>query len=235
MEPKHCAICGIEFVPKDERVLCCSKRCGHALGRRRMGPEGVAKAGRAISTGKRGKTHRGVPHSDETKRVLSEKTHLRMSDPARNPFVGKRRSEESRERQSKTRSERMASGAYKGWFCRGYIQTTKGGGRVYFKSSWERNLIEKLEADPRVISFQYEPFAIPYYRQEGERLNLRHYVPDFLVQYATPDLKNVLYEVKPSCFVESKINLAKFEAARRHCDEYGYEFRVLTEKEGNIS
>lgn len=185
--------------------------------------------GAAISAGKKGKTHRGAAHSEETKRVISEKTKERMSDPTRNPFLGKKRSLESCEKQSKTRSEKIVAGEYSGWFDRGYISTTKGGGRVHYKSSWEKKLIEKLEADNRVLSFQYEPMSIPY-TLDGHK---RHYVPDFLVLYY--DLRQVMYEVKPSCFVDAKINVAKFQAANDWCKHAGWEFRVLTEKEGDLS
>lgn len=184
----------------------------------------------AISAGKTGKTHRGVPHSEDTKHRLSETAHERMSDPARNPFIGKKRSLESREKQSKTRVERIIAGEYAGWFDRGYVNATKAGpGRVHYKSSWEKRMVEKLEADPRVLSFQYEKLSIPYVL-DGHK---RHYVPDFTVLYT--DMRTIIYEVKPSCFLGAKINVAKFAAAHEFCKYHGWEFRVLTEKEGDLS
>lgn len=180
--------------------------------------------GAAISAGKKGKTHRGAHHSEETKRVMSEKARERMSDPTRNPFIGKKRTIESREKQSRTRSERITNGDYGGWFSKGIILTQKAG-EISFKSSWERNVALKFDADHSVKGFAYEPFSIPYYYHQVQR----YYIPDFLVERM--DGKKLLIEVKPKCFLDAAINVAKFAAASEYCEKNGLEFQVWTQEQ----
>ena len=225
--PKTCPICSKEFVPRFKKVISCSRKCGRQMAERNI--DKVAM-GAAISAGKKGKTHRGAPHSDETKRLLSAVTKERMSDPLRNPFIGKSRSLESREKQSRTRSQNFVDGKYqwKTW-CEGRHVDTVKAGRVWVRSSWEFQAALKLDSDPSVVTFAVEPCKIPYQRWEGERFHTRHYVPDFLATFV--DGKRKLIEVKPKCHLKAAINEAKFAAARERCAQEGWEFEVWSSKE----
>lgn len=222
-----CAVCGKQFVVKygkrKTRKTCSGRGgpCARKLAEQKVSPE---ERGRAISAGKIGKTHRGVPHSEETKRILSEKTRLRMSNPETNPFVGKKRSVESRERQSRTRAARFVDGTYKWktWTEGGYLETIKAG-KIWCRSSWEKKVAEQLDHDPLVKNFEVEPFSIPYRLADVQR----HYVPDFLVEKV--DGTRALVEVKPKCHVDAAINVAKFAAAREHCEKNGMDFEVWTQ------
>lgn len=225
---RSCAICKVDFSTKSKKQICCSRKCGRALSETTIDKAAFRAA---ISAGKTGKPHAGVPHSEKTKLILSEKTKIRMRNPETNPFFGKKRTAESREKQSRTRLERIISGEYTGWFKRGTFESVKGG-LVNFRSSREENLAQSLDDDVSVVSFQHEPLSIPYYRTEGGRKHLRYYIPDFLVTYF--DGRKVLFEVKPQCFVDADINLAKFSAAREFCKRKGWEFQVWTQGESKI-
>jgi hypothetical protein len=223
---RTCEICLKPFTTKYKKVVCCSRVCGHTLGRNRMTPEQKMAVGAAISSGKRGRTHRGTLHSEATKQILSKKAHLRMSNPETNPFLGKKRTDESREKQSRTRSQRFVDGTYKWhtWHESGTIESNKAG-VVWFRSSWEKHAVQLLEDNDEVVKFTVEPFAIPYYYRQ----NLRHYVPDFLIEYVGG--RKVIIEIKPECHLDAEINLAKFSAAREYCAAHGLEFQVWTQKE----
>lgn len=229
---KTCAACGSEFETKSKKIRCCSRRCGRTIAEQTIDKAAFSAA---VSAGKTGRTHNGVPHTDETKRVLSQKAYERMADPLRNPFIGKKRSLESREKQSKTRSERFVDGTYawKTWAKAGNVLSSKLGRDVFCRSSWEKRAVKILDEDALVAAFEEEPLSIPYYRQEGDRRNLRHYVPDFLITYA--DGKRSLVEVKPACHIEADVNVAKFAAAREVCAKNGWNFEIWTQERLGIS
>lgn len=93
-------------------------------------------------------------------------------------------------------------------------------GKGICRSPMERAVFESLDADSRVISFQPEPFRIPY---EFEGAALR-YVPDILVELRDKSIEVI--EVKAIYEVDHAKNIAKFEAAKRFCDRHGYLFRI---------
>jgi TnsA endonuclease N terminal/NUMOD3 motif len=222
-----CAWCKSEFVrPYTKREIeTCSRKCAKALGWSRIDKEAF---GEAISVGKTGKTHEGVPHTVETKRHLSEMAKIRLSIPENNPMWGKTRTKESREKQSKTRSQRFVDGTYdwKMWCESGYIFSCKAGNKeVFCRSSWEKRAIEMFDADDAVKSVTAEPFSIQYRLDD----HLRHYVPDFLVEHV--DGRRFLIEIKPVCHVNAVINVTKFAAAREYCEKNGLKFVVWTQKE----
>ncbi len=233
-----CVNCKKNFVvPYSLRNLreTCGRSCGVALGMSRVDKKAF---GRSISDARRAGIASGEivvvgkPHTEETKRHLSEKAKIRMGNRETNPFVGKKRSLESREKQSKTRAERIIAGEYGGWFKKGSIETKKSG-LVNFRSSWEENVIKNLDADPNVVAFKVEPLCLPYYLAEGKEQHLRHYIPDFIVKYA--DGRCVMMEVKPRFFVDATINVAKFSVAKEYCEMNGLEFRVLTQSDPEVS
>ena len=201
----------------------CSRSCGVTLAMTRVDK---GKFRDSISRGKKGKTHVGVPHTEETKAILSLKTKLRLSVPENNPMFGVKRTEESKAQQSRTRATRYAEGKYRP--MRHLVETTKGGS-FNCRSSWERRAALRLDADATVVSFRFEPLCIPYLKTEGDRKNLRHYIPDFLVEKT--DGSKFLLEVKPEAFLKALVNQEKFEAAREFTESQGMTFHVWTQKE----
>ncbi len=115
----------------------------------------------------------------------------------------------------------MQQGVLKTWLGTPTRLVTAKGGEFTTKSSYETRFVKKLESDPEVVSFVYEPFRI-IYEFEGTSL---WYIPDFLVCYS--DGREELVEVKPAKMVTLPKNVAKFEAGRN----YHVAFRVVTEQD----
>jgi endogenous inhibitor of DNA gyrase (YacG/DUF329 family) len=142
----------------------------------------------------------------------------------KNPMYGKNHTSTTREKISSTRSTRMINGDYNSWFCKGTYRSTKINKDIYFKSSWEKSVLEYLDNQEDVVFFMYEPFSISFYYNE----NKRHYIPDLLITYK--DGTQRLVEIKPSYYVDAEINKAKFESAKKYCNDKGIIFEVWTEK-----
>lgn len=100
-----------------------------------------------------------------------------------------------------------------------YVGVKNGFRSVHLRSSWERAYAQKLDEDPNVISWTYESTIIPY-TYAGKQ---RNYVPDFLVERTD---SVVLVEVKPNVLKDKPLNVAKFQAAERWCQEKGMMFLV---------
>jgi hypothetical protein len=98
-------------------------------------------------------------------------------------------------------------------------------GEAHYRSGWEEKIMRLLDMDDDVISYQYEPFFIPYISNVGSG-NIRKYLPDIIVERR--DRKQML-EIKPKSKVDQRLNVKKFAAARAWCEENGYEFIVVTE------
>lgn len=150
-------------------------------------------------------------------------------------MFGKLHKQSSRDAMSETRTRKIIAGEYdrSKWAKRGELFAAKANRLIPYRSSFERKAIEILEADENVKSFKFEPIRIPYYygsRVDGSPQR-RFYVPDFLVERFN---ERVLIEVKPICYLESAINVAKFAVARQYCIENGIEFQVWTQKELSI-
>lgn len=91
---------------------------------------------------------------------------------------------------------------------------------LIYRSSFELNTMRILEKDPNVILYLYEPVFIRY-------TDNNYYKPDFLVWYLDNTIK--IIEVKPSGLVDNPKNQLKFDAARKYCNDNGYEFEIWTE------
>lgn len=235
---KNCVICSEQFSVAFiyRKNVTCSRSCARALAGRSINMEEVGKtisksrlegiaSGRIIVM--------GHPHSEETKKYMS-KIAIGRSSGEKNGMFGKNHTDESRDSMSKTKAERMSAGLYdkskRG--NQGKRFFSKTGKEVFYRSSWEKKAMEMLENNPSVLSFSYEPFFIPYYRLHGKQMNLRHYVPDLLIEYSNGEKK--LVEIKPKCYLEAAVNLAKFSAAREYCLKNGMTFEVWTQEDLDI-
>jgi len=141
-----------------------------------------------------------------------------------NPMFGKNHTTETREQISKTRTDRIVNGDYSSWFNKGKIYSSKMNKELFFRSSWEEKVIQHLDIDDTVLSFEVEPFSIEYLHKGI----MKNYIPDFLIEYND---KKLLVEVKPEIFVDYEINIDKFQAAQNYCNEKGLAFEVWTEKQ----
>lgn len=119
---------------------------------------------------------------------------------------------------------------------------------IVFRSSWELNLMSKLDIDPSVVSWASEEVIVPY--DDPVTRRRRRYFPDFLVKYKSG--KVIMIEVKPESqqqrptmgrkskerfITEAETyvtNTAKWEAARAFCKARGWEFAVVNERDLGI-
>lgn len=100
----------------------------------------------------------------------------------------------------------------------------KNNKEFYLRSSYESKYARMLEQDDDVVSYEHEPFRIPYLLDGS----MHNYVPDFFVTRTQG--KKQLIEVKPSMFVGG-VNAVKFQAARQWCQLNGVDYCIVTEAE----
>ena len=79
----------------------------------------------------------------------------------------------------------------------------------------------------QIFKWSSEELHIPYVAPKD--LLWHNYYPDFMVN--TCDGRVILVEIKPHYQKGYRVNKAKWAAARKYCNDHGYEFMVLTEKE----
>lgn len=125
--------------------------------------------------------------------------------------------------QRKRRSKRYFN-AFKGW-----IETSKAG-KLYYRSSYEKDFIEQLEQDSNIVEFWKDKVKLPY-TYNGKQ---RNFLPDFLIRSCLNEL--TLVEIKPSVVrritsdpylrQQQEINSLKFEVARNWAREKRINFEV---------
>jgi hypothetical protein len=110
-------------------------------------------------------------------------------------------------------------------FREGYLISTKNGGKeMHYRSGWECDVYECLEAMPEVIQYEVEPFKVQY----SFMGNIHEYNPD--IQVLFDDGKIEIWEIKPDNQTKLPKNVAKWAACQDYCDARGYGFMVLTER-----
>ena len=103
-------------------------------------------------------------------------------------------------------------------------------GPVKYRSGWEVKYMQWLDKNEQVIAYQYESLIIPYI--SNQRTNkIRNYKPDLVVERLD---KKIVVEIKPSTKVNNRINQKKFNAAKVWCQNHGFDFEIVTEKELKI-
>ena len=113
--------------------------------------------------------------------------------------------------------------------------------KIFFRSSWELQVMKWLDSRLAVKRWGSEEVVIPYLSPKDGAVH--NYFPDFFMEYVSEDGKNLkeIIEVKPRHESEEKyakcerskdallINEAKWRAAALWCEQHGMRFRVLTE------
>lgn len=115
---------------------------------------------------------------------------------------------------------------------------------IIYRSSWELKLLIRLDEDPNIIRYASEEFHIPYLSPLDNKMH--RYFPDFYAENVNGD--RFVIEVKPdketrppakkskqtpkyinevSTFIK---NQAKWDAAKKFCDDRGWQFQIITEK-----
>ena len=108
------------------------------------------------------------------------------------------------------------------------------------------------DSNSSIIAWASEEIAIPYLSPLDGKIH--RYFPDFFIKVKQKDneIKNIIIEVKPKIQCSApkipkkktkkylqevrtwSINEAKWKAARKYCDEKGFDFQLITEKELRI-
>lgn len=136
--------------------------------------------------------------------------------------------EENRLKQSDNTTKRFLNGEFthRNHFTTGFFYSDKNQQSLYYRSSYELKAYELLEADESIMSYESEPFTIPYIDEDGIK---RRYIPDILV---TPyNSKQKLIEVKPRELLSVIRNQLKIKSAKKYCEANNLCFEVWTEQE----
>lgn len=138
---------------------------------------------------------------------------------------------------------------YKGKFTPKYPEKYIGNvDNIVFRSLWEKSFLNYLDTNPSVIRYSSEEIVIPYLNPLDRKVH--RYFPDMYVELKDREgnINIKLIEIKPYAQTQRPvakrrtkssyeaevtyiINQTKWEYARKFCDEKGWQFQVLTEKE----
>lgn len=138
------------------------------------------------------------------------------------------------------------SGRFKPKFPKKYSGDWKS---IIFRSTWELKVMRFLDENPNVLSWSSEEVIVPYVSPVDGRMH--RYFPDFVAQLRQADgsIKVVMIEVKPYAqtmppkapkrrtkrFLAEVMtwgtNEAKWASARLYCEQRGWEFMLMTEKD----
>lgn len=199
----------------------------------------------------------GRPKGSKNKNLYPKTPEVLSRRPP--SWKGKKHSEETKEKMSKTKSSMIENGdlkimaSYKGKYhlsnSKKYIGDSKN---VIYRSLWERRFMIYCDTNEQILEWSSEEIFIRYYDPTSKKI--RRYFPDFYIKYKDSDgkIKKALIEIKPFRqtqepkvqkrktksyiyeVVEYAKNQAKWDAAKEWCIDRGWEFKVLTESDLGI-
>jgi hypothetical protein len=109
-------------------------------------------------------------------------------------------------------------------FRDGYLTSEKNGGKeMHYRSAFECEVYECLEAWDMVRAYDVEPFKVPYFFDGGTH----EYNPDLSIQFTDGTIE--VWEIKPAKQTALPRNDAKWNACNAYCKTRGWEFKVITE------
>jgi hypothetical protein len=146
----------------------------------------------------------------------------------------------------------MTSGGantYKGIFRPRNPQKYRGNvHNIVYRSSWELRCMKWFDNTENVLWWSSEELIIPYFSPVDNRQH--RYFPDFVINIKNKDgvKKTYVIEVKPEHqtkvptqkrrtkkYIQEAatyvVNQSKWRAADKFCQDNGWEFRILTERE----
>lgn len=121
---------------------------------------------------------------------------------------------------------------------------------VFYRSGWEYKLLRYLDLHPDVISFSSETVIVPYLSPIDGRWHRYFVDAKATFRDKNGNIKTVLIEVKPyaqtlpprknggltPAYLEAVktwgVNQAKWAAAEALCRDKGWQFMIMTEKDG---
>jgi hypothetical protein len=143
--------------------------------------------------------------------------------------------------------------AYKGVFKPKNPQKYNGDPtNIIYRSSWELKYMMYLDSHENVLNWSSEEVIVPYRSPIDNKVH--RYFPDFVVKMKNVKgmIETIMVEIKP--YDQTKppkaqtkktkryinevytwgINSAKWESAKKYCENKGWKFVVLTENELGI-
>lgn len=195
------------------------------------------------STGRRHTNEWKMQRSKEMYALHKETDKLRVAVSKANK--GKICTPEHRERISKTRKERIASGdivinreaiskTITNMHMSGQIEyvqgtyTRKNGSTIGYRSSWELLYAQYLDNDPNVKEWLFEKKFIQY-EFEG---HMHRYLPDFIVHYN--DGSTYMVEVKPIKLSTTPKIVQKAIYATEYCKKKGWGYLFASFESGEL-
>jgi hypothetical protein len=168
----------------------------------------------------------GKHHADDAKKRMSAtRTERGLAKGEKNGMFGRKHTEKAKEAMSEKHADLLVHGQQRPYgrnSQRGVYEPVKAPREAKYKSGWELAVMKHLDADPNVVSWEYESIRIEYFYDHK-----RWYVPDFLVTFS--DDHREMWEVKPKEFVRTQKTLLKTEAARAWCVQNGVEsYNLIT-------
>ena len=148
----------------------------------------------------------------------------------------------------------MYKETYKGRYRIENIKKYKGDiSDVIYRSSWELKFMRWCDSNPSVLEWGSETIIIPY-RSPVDN-NVHRYFVDFYIKIKDKDNKILKYliEIKPEKFTKPPpipqkktkrfiqevfnygVNQSKWKAANTFCEDRGWKFLVLTERDLGIN
>lgn len=146
----------------------------------------------------------------------------------------------------------IGKNTHKGWFKPRNPQKYRGNANnIVYRSSWELRCMKWFDTREDVIWWSSEELIIPYYSPVDDRMH--RYFPDFVIRVRKKDGTEMTYviEVKPESqtrvptqkrrtkkYLQEAatyvVNQSKWRAADKFCQDNGWQFQILTEKELGI-
>lgn len=146
-----------------------------------------------------------------------------------NSFYGKRHSKKTKQKLSKTRTERIANGTIvisNSRGLKGFYYSTKMKENFHYDSFWELARMKILDLDDNVISYsKNHEIRIPY------KINnqIRNYVPDFYIEYKNGN--KVIEEIKGKDDGYKNETKLKLKALNKYCENNDISWALLKYKE----
>lgn len=121
---------------------------------------------------------------------------------------------------------------------------------IIYRSSYELKFMQYCDLSESILYYQSEEFYIPYISPIDGKYH--RYFPDFFIKYKDKNnnIRNAVIEVKPEKDLKEPnknpkrktkawayqvktwaVNQQKWSAARKFCEDKGWEFRIFTEKQ----
>jgi len=136
--------------------------------------------------------------------------------------------------------------SYKGIYRPSYPKKYVGDpNRIVYRSLLERRFMLYCDRTEDVVNWASEEISIPYISPIDKKLH--RYYPDFIVKTAKG--RKLIIEIKPyrqtsqpkapkrktKAYLREQLeyikNNAKWKAAKAFCEDKGFEFKIITEKE----